>query len=84
MVHHVFIIGKWVLPKSFYGTTFFGFSPIATHILLGKLYDMMGTYMWTFLLSGPEATFAGLILITTAYSIIKDVPKNEKNRNSSN
>ena len=57
---------------------------LSLDILLGKLYDMMGTYMWTFLLSGAEATFAGLILITTACSIIKDVSKNEKNRNSSN
>ena len=52
-----------------------GLSPITTYILLGKLYDMSGTYVWTFLLSGTEATLAGMLLMSVACSLARNKNK---------
>ena len=46
-----------------------GLSPIITYLVLGKLYDITGTYTWTFLLSGSQAILAGMFLLTIACSI---------------
>ena len=52
-------------------STFTGFSPILIYPVFGKMFDVAGTYILTFLISGINAIISSILLISVVCGVMK-------------